>query len=103
MRELMPEPDSHRATSARPDDEFHELLMSTLPNKYMRSAYDRITGLNTRFRIMTGKVEHDQPGSRPATSICRKFWRPALAGDWDSAADALQRHLEAGSATRRRA
>ena len=38
------------------DDDFHELLMSTLPNKYMRSAYDRITGLNTRFRIMTGKV-----------------------------------------------
>ena len=35
------------------DDDFHELLMSTLPNKYMRSAYDRITGLNTRFRIMT--------------------------------------------------
>ena len=30
--------------------------MSTLPNKYLRSAYDRITGLNTRFRIMTGKV-----------------------------------------------
>ena len=38
------------------DDDFHELLMSTLPNKYLRSAYDRITGLNTRFRIMTGKV-----------------------------------------------
>ena len=37
------------------DDDFHELLMSTLPNKYLRSAYDRITGLNTRFRIMTGK------------------------------------------------
>ena len=33
------------------DDDFHELLMSTLPNKYLRSAYDRITGLNTRFRI----------------------------------------------------
>ena len=33
-----------------------KLLMSTLPNKYLRSAYDRITGLNTRFRIMTGKV-----------------------------------------------
>ena len=31
------------------DDDFHELLMSTLPNKYLRSAYDRITGLNTLF------------------------------------------------------
>ena len=37
--------------------------MSSLPNKYLRSAYDRITGLNTRFRIcMTGKGEHDQSG-----------------------------------------
>ena len=27
------------------DDDFHELLMSTLPNKYLRSAYDRITCL----------------------------------------------------------
>lgn len=43
-------------TSTKSDDDFHELLMSTLPNKYLRSAYDRITGLNTRFRIMTGKV-----------------------------------------------
>ena len=39
------------------DDDFHEMLMSTLPNKYLRAAYDRITGLNTRFRIMTGKVK----------------------------------------------
>ena len=53
--ELMHHPD--RITDfCESDDAFHELLMSTLPNKYLRSAYDRITGLNTRFRIMTGKV-----------------------------------------------
>jgi len=51
------------------DDDFHELLMSTLPNKYLRSAYDRITGLNTRFRIMTGKVSM----INQEQSICR-FW-----------------------------
>ena len=27
------------------DDDFHELLMSSLPNKYLRSAYDRIREL----------------------------------------------------------
>ena len=53
--ELMHHPDSI-TDFCESDDEFHELLMSTLPNKYLRSAYDRITGLNTRFRIMTGKV-----------------------------------------------
>ena len=48
--ELMHHPD--RITDfCESDDAFHELLMSTLPNKYLRSAYDRITGLNTRFRI----------------------------------------------------
>ena len=29
------------------DDDFHELLMSSLPNKYLRSGYDRITGATT--------------------------------------------------------
>ena len=48
--ELMHHPDSI-TDFCESDDEFHELLMSTLPNKYLRSAYDRITGLNTRFRI----------------------------------------------------
>ena len=74
------------------DDDFHELLMSTLPNKYLRSAYDRITGLNTRFRIMTGKVsminreqtceEHLEilePALRgistPPPMPCRSIWR----------------------------
>ena len=70
------------------DDDFHELLMSTLPNKYLRSAYDRITGLNTRFRIMTGKVsminreqtceEHLEilePALTPPPMPCRNIWR----------------------------
>ena len=43
--ELMHHPDSI-TDFCESDDEFHELLMSTLPNKYLRSAYDRITGLN---------------------------------------------------------
>ena len=74
------------------DDDFHALLMSTLPNKYLRAAYDRITGLNTRFRIMTGKVSMI---NREQT--CEEHLEvldPALRGDWNMAADALQAHLE---------
>ena len=74
------------------DDDFHELLMSTLPNKYLRSAYDRITGLTTRFRIMTGKVSminREQPCEEHLEIL-----EPALKGDWNTAADALQKHLE---------
>ena len=74
------------------DDGFHELLMSTLPNKYLRSAYDRITGLNTRFRIMTGKVSMINQEQTCEEHL--EILDAALAGDWDRAADSLQRHLE---------
>ena len=74
------------------DDAFHDLLISTLPNKYLRSAHDSITGQNTRFRIMTGKV-----GMISRKDTCEEHLAilgPAIAGDWGAAADALTRHLE---------
>lgn len=74
------------------DDDFHELLMSTLPNKYLRSGYDRITGLNTRFRIMTGKVSMINQDQTCTEHL--KILDAALAEDWDAAATALQEHLE---------
>lgn len=74
------------------DDTFHELLMSTLPNKYLRAAYDRITGLNTRFRIMTGKVSMINQDQTCEEHL--KILDAALDDDWDKAADALQQHLE---------
>ena len=66
--------------------------MSTLPNKYLRSAYDRITGLNTRFRIMTGKVSMINREQTCEEHL--EILEPALKGDWNTAADALQKHLE---------
>lgn len=74
------------------DDTFHALLMSTLPNKYLRAAYDRITGLNTRFRIMTGKVSMINQDQTCEEHL--KILDAALNDDWDKAADALQQHLE---------
>ena len=74
------------------DDDFHELLMSTLPNKYLRSAYDRITGLNTRFRIMTGKVSMINQEQTCEEHL--EILNAALSDNWNTAADALQHHLE---------
>ena len=74
------------------DDDFHELLMSTLPNKYLRMSYDRITGLNTRFRIMTGKVSMINQDQTCAEHL--RILNAALHEDWDGAAEALQHHLE---------
>ena len=89
--ELMHHPD--RITDfCESDDEFHELLMSTLPNKYLRSAYDRITGLNTRFRIMTGKVSMINQEQTCEEHL--EILNAALSDNWNTAADALQHHLE---------
>lgn len=91
FRELMLHPDRIE-DFCESDDTFHELLMSTLPNKYLRSAYDRITGLNTRFRIMTGKVSminQDQTCEEHLLIL-----DAALREDWVGASQALQSHLE---------
>lgn len=73
------------------DDAFHALLVSALPNKYLRAAHDGITWQNTRFRIMTGKV-----GMIGKDDTCTEHLAvldAALAGDWDGAADAMEKHL----------
>ena len=90
-KELMHHPD-RIDDFCKSDDDFHELLMSSLPNKYLRSAYDRITGLNTRFRIMTGKVSMINREQTCEEHL--EILEPALKGDWNTAADALQKHLE---------
>ena len=89
--ELMHNPD-RIDDFCKADDDFHELLMSTLPNKYLRSAYDRITGLNTRFRIMTGKVSMINQDQTCEEHL--EILNAALSDNWNTAADALQKHLE---------
>ena len=89
--ELMHNPD-RIDDFCKADDDFHELLMSTLPNKYLRSAYDRITGLNTRFRIMTGKVSMINREQTCEEHL--EILDAAVEGNWNTAADALQKHLE---------
>lgn len=66
--------------------------MSSLPNKYLRSGYDRITGLNTRFRIMTGKVSMINQDQTCEEHL--EILNAALSDNWNTAADALQHHLE---------
>ena len=67
-------------------------LMRSLPNKYLRSGYDRITGLNTRFRIMTGKVSMINQDQTCEEHL--EILNAALSDNWNTAADALQHHLE---------
>lgn len=75
----------------RADDDFHTLMVSVLPNKYLRAAYDGIFGQNTRFRIMTGNV--GMIGKEETCEEHLAVLEAALAGDWDTAADAMEKHL----------
>ena len=52
----------------------------------------RITGLNTRFRIMTGKVSMINREQTCEEHL--EILDAATKGDWNTAADALQKHLE---------
>ena len=52
----------------------------------------RITGLNTRFRIMTGKVSMINQEQTCEEHL--QILDAALSEDWDGAAMALQHHLE---------
>ena len=74
------------------DDAFHDLLVSGLHNKFLRAAHDSITGQNTRFRIMTGRVGMIDRGATCEEHLA--ILQPALAGDWEGAAAALTRHIE---------
>ena len=60
--------------------------------EFLRAAHDSITGQNTRFRIMTGRVGMIDRGATCEEHLA--ILQPALAGDWEGAAAALTRHIE---------
>ncbi len=78
------------------DDAFHALLMSGLTNRYLLSSYERITGQNTRFRIMAGKLGIICESNTREEHMA--ILKPALDGKWDEAADAMQLHLKLAQA-----
>ncbi len=74
------------------DDAFHSLMVSTLNNKYLRIAYDRISGQSTRFRIITGRVGMIMQENTLEEHLA--VLDAALAGDWEKAASAMDYHLQ---------
>jgi DNA-binding GntR family transcriptional regulator len=63
-----------------------------VPTEQSGDGYDRITGLNTRFRIMTGKVSMINQDQTCEEHL--EILNAALSDNWNTAADALQHHLE---------
>jgi DNA-binding GntR family transcriptional regulator len=77
----------------RSDDAFHAMVVDAMPNRYLRGAWYGIRDTNMRFRVMCGKyglddrIEDTYAEHRAILTAC-------MAGEWNSAAQAMAHHLE---------
>lgn len=73
------------------DDEFHNAIVSAMPNRFLRGTYEQILTHNRRFRVMTGQVS----GARLNATMEEHLGivKACLRKDWESAAEAMRAHL----------
>lgn len=74
------------------DDEYHEFLISCLPNEYLHDLYGRIQTQNARLRVMSGllidsRIDRTMLEHEEIARIC-------LDRDWPQAAEKMKWHLE---------
>ncbi len=74
------------------DDQFHSMLISTLPNVYLHDVYSRIQTQNTRLRVMS--VQHEIGRSIETCEEHLQITDACLAQDWEAAAQAMTHHLQ---------
>lgn len=74
------------------DDQFHEFLISCLPNDYLHDLYARIQIQNVRLRVMSGQLVE----SRIYRTMLEheEITRACLAQNWPLAAEKMKWHLE---------
>lgn len=74
------------------DDKFHSLLISALPNAYLKDLYAKIQTQNTRLRILSGNTVSQRAHSTVEEHL--QIIAACLVPDWESAAQAMQIHLQ---------
>ncbi|MCC8067404.1 MAG: GntR family transcriptional regulator [Clostridiales bacterium] len=74
------------------DDQFHGFIMNALPNQYLLGAYDNISNLNHRLRVLSGNVVENRIRDTFAEHLL--IINACLAEDWEAAASAMTEHLE---------
>lgn len=74
------------------DSEFHQMIVDSCPNVYIRHNYASIQTQNERFRYMTGNMS----GKRLNDSLQEHLAiiRPCLQKNWKEAAQNMVTHLE---------
>lgn len=75
------------------DDQLHGFIMQAMNNRYLMDTYENIKNLNRRLRVLSGsKVENRiEDTFREHSDIVRM----CLQKDWNGAAQAMTKHLEA--------
>lgn len=79
------------------DDEFHEFLISCLPNEYLHDLYTRIQTQNARLRVMSGQLI-DSRINRTMLEH-EEIARICLERNWEQAAEKMKWHLECSRAS----
>lgn len=85
-------PESFDASFYEVDDEFHSMLISVLPNIYLRDLYDRIQTQNIRLRVMSG--QHTENRLTETNEEHLQIMAACLTQDWEGAAQAMAHHLQ---------
>ncbi len=74
------------------DAAFHQMIVDTCPNIYMRQNYASIQTQNERFRFMTGDISESRLADTCSEHVAVIV--PCLEKDWDTAVEKLAYHLE---------
>lgn len=74
------------------DTDFHQVIINSCPNIYIRNNYNLIRTQAERFRHMTGNVSNNRLEDTFKEHLA--IIRPCLQGNWTEAADQMLYHLE---------
>lgn len=73
------------------DDEFHNTIISALPNRFLRQTYELIRTQNLRFRVMTGQCSQSRLQETMTEHL--DIIKACIRKDWDAAAECMRTHL----------
>ena len=74
------------------DNEFHDIIISAMPNPHLRLLYETVGNLNRRFRVLTGNEVKDRVQKTNKEHLA--IVEACIRQDWEAAAQAMQEHLE---------
>lgn len=94
---LAQDPEMSRAAFCAADDAFHALMISALENPYLQGAYQSISAMNMRVRLLSDQRAIYRTEQTVAEHLA--VLDACIIGDYTAAAQAMELHLEKGKQT----